>query len=497
MNCKLCFIIVVFFFFENYSCILVYRYNSTQLNWDAARDDCLQRGGDLVNGSFQQQLYNCSFPQNTNFWVGTYDEFTPWIQIMGCSQMNTSSIVSQYNSDSPGTCVGNCDMFFGMMDNNCFCLPDNYAWETDQSTVNDSMCNKTCDENMQDSCGGNGYITVYKKVSNNLVLDRDDEPNKNSIMCGCVECTNSGWQYYGYSCNQSLPTTCNDKSEIEDNRYWNEGKEACWSDYQSFLLAGTINDLECVNTTSRAPFWIGLYRRKRTKVVKEEESSVSTASCFHGMLTAGVLKIDSNLNCTAQLPFVCELDTEDVMSSDCYVYPPGHTTAISTEPLTTEEATTQPKSSDSTTPARGTLPPKKLVDNNDDISAGATVGIVFAVVLPTLLVIGTIICHVACGQRPPDRKPEDKVELRNKEEYYMRPTSDEMSEVNMRYSLFEQEPDNKDSDSGVAENDTASISYEKSRDGHVSTFITIPKVQTTNGSDMNMLVNDNNVVTKL
>lgn len=39
----------------------------------------------------------------------------------------------------------------------------------------------------------------------------------------------------------------------------------------------------------------------------EEESSVSAASCFHGMLTAGVLSIDNNLNCTAQLPFICEL----------------------------------------------------------------------------------------------------------------------------------------------------------------------------------------------
>ncbi|XP_063420964.1 uncharacterized protein LOC134706186 [Mytilus trossulus] len=520
MNCKLCFYIVAFLFFENYSCTLVYRYNSTQLTWDSARDDCLQRGGDLVNGSFQQQLYNCTFPQNTNFWVGTYNEFSQWIQIMGCSQMDTSGIVNQYTSDSPHTCVDNCNKFFGMMDNSCYCLPDNYSWETDQSQVNDSMCNKTCGENMQDSCGGNEYITVYKRVPNSIVLDRIDEPDKNSIMCGCMECTNNGWLYYGYSCNQSLQTTCNDKSEIEDNRNWNEGKEACWSDHQSFLLAGTINDLQCVNTTSRAPMWIGLYRRKRIQVVKEEKSSVSAVSCFHGMLTAGVLSIDSNLNCTAQLPFICELDTEDVLSSDCYVYPPEH---VTTELTTVEEGTTQTKYVDLTTPASGTSQPKKLTDDNDDISPGAAVGIAFAVVLPTLLVIGTIICHVACGQKPTERKPEDKVELRKKEEYYIRPSS-EMSEINIRYSLFEQEPDNKESDSGIGDNSNASVSYEKSRDGHVSTFITIPKVQAPNGPDIeasngpdkdvpngpeieapnvpdipvvNVLVNDDDLVTKL
>ncbi|CAG2209211.1 unnamed protein product [Mytilus edulis] len=488
MNCKLCFYVVAFLFFENYSCTLVYRYNSTQLTWASARDNCLQRGGDLVNGSFQQQLYNCSFPQNKNFWVGTYNEFTQWIQIMGCSQMDTLGMVNQFTSDSPHTCVDNCKTFFGMMDNSCYCLPDNYAWETDQSKVNDSMCNKTCGENMQDSCGGNGYITVYKRVPNSIVLDRDDEPDKNSIMCGCMECTNNGWLYYGYSCNQSLQTTCNDKSEIEGNRNWNEGKEACWSDQQSFLLAGTNIDSRCDNTT----------------IVKEEESSVSAVSCFHGMLTAGVLSIDSNLNCTAQLPFICELDTEDVLSSDCYVYPPEH---VTTELTTVEEVTTQKKSVELTTPASGTSQPKKLTDDNDDISPGAAVGIAFAVVLPTLLVIGTIICHVVCGQKPTERKPEDKVELRKKEEYYIRPSS-EMSEINIRYSLFEQEPDNKESDSGIGENSNASVSYEKSRDGHVSTFITIPKVQAPNGPDIeapngpdilvdNVLVNDDDLVTKL
>lgn len=83
-----------------------------------------------------------------------------------------------------------------------------------------------------------------------------------------------------------------------------------------------------------------------------------------------------------------------------------------------------------------------------------------------------------------------------------------MSEINIRYSLFEQEPDNKESDSGIGENSNASVSYEKSRDGHVSTFITIPKVQAPNGPDIeapngpgilvdNVLVNDDDLVTKL
>jgi hypothetical protein len=53
-----------------------------------------------------------------------------------------------------------------------------------------------------------------------------------------------------------------------ENEHWEAAQERCWNKSNSFLIGATIQNVKCLpNVTSRAPSWIGLYRRKITTTV--------------------------------------------------------------------------------------------------------------------------------------------------------------------------------------------------------------------------------------
>ena len=57
-------------------------------------------------------------------------------------------------------------------------------------------------------------------------------------------------------------------NKTTENKHWETGQEGCWNNYNSFLIGATIKNVNCLpNVTSRAPTWIGLYRRKITTTV--------------------------------------------------------------------------------------------------------------------------------------------------------------------------------------------------------------------------------------
>jgi len=57
-------------------------------------------------------------------------------------------------------------------------------------------------------------------------------------------------------------------NKTTENKHWEAGREECWNNYNSFLIGATIQNVKCLpNVTSRAPSWIGLYRRKITTTV--------------------------------------------------------------------------------------------------------------------------------------------------------------------------------------------------------------------------------------
>lgn len=61
-------------------------------------------------------------------------------------------------------------VFFFFQRDKCYCLQRNFTSE--QNAVADQLCNITCPDD-QDSCGGEGYFTVYKTGNNqymNLIL---------------------------------------------------------------------------------------------------------------------------------------------------------------------------------------------------------------------------------------------------------------------------------------------------------------------------------------
>jgi len=236
-----------------------YKISTEKGSFTEAKLQCSLNRDSLLNwfelNSSRKHQFLASMRQSniSRTWINGHISYSDFFSWEGCVPTSEYVSISSIHDNNVYTCSKVCLHkyvhkptlldYIGLSGNACYCLETIVR----RKAVHDSFCFHTCqnsDMSVQEYCGSQGYIGVYKRRRKKLLLDKADIPVAGS-QCVAVSRQNGTNHYVLQSCslwNALFP--CEDQI-AQDSKINETGLSAC--DWTSGKMVCVLNDTETWN----------------------------------------------------------------------------------------------------------------------------------------------------------------------------------------------------------------------------------------------------------
>ena len=301
-----------------------------------AEEICIRSGQKLV--TYKDIQENPSNPEYVSYlvngesaWIEGYANFSSFMAWSGCFRTQSAGINSfNIPERSLFLCAKKCVLrnkstskattYIGVNDKVCYCITDEQREKKLSNLAEkDRLCNKSCSNSTIDSCGGDGYMSVYRIIEDTKIIWGKEEPTARQ----CVYARKKDGRFEGYTfschtimgliirghiCTQSAASSLKKEtcSRIQSGICIIDGASSRQESFDDCLakngiLAGLFGERYAISLLDdNLKYWLSVYRTFEPS----ENNRV-------GMVCLAVTKVHDTLyldpdNCESQKSYLCK-----------------------------------------------------------------------------------------------------------------------------------------------------------------------------------------------
>ena len=316
-----------------------------------AAEMCSKSGQELV--AYKDIQENPSNPERVAYlvngesaWIEGYAAFSSFMAWSGCFRTHYVGINSfAISKKSLFLCAKDCVLrnkstskataYIGVKDNVCYCITNEQREQISNLAENDRLCNKSCSNSAIDSCGGNGYMSVYRIIEDTKIIWGKEEPT--ARQCVYVRKKDDRFEGYTFSCHTKMglsirghictqsaasplkTETCNRRQSemciINGASSRQESFDDCLD--KNGILAGLFGEKTVISLLDdNLTYWLSLYRAFEPFEIQREGMACLAVTSVHD-----TLYLDPD-NCESQKSYLCK---------ETYIPTPQESTTVSVD----------------------------------------------------------------------------------------------------------------------------------------------------------------------